>query len=123
VAFFAEQTHPTASNVAFQSPRGRFGGCPAFKRGSRVFRCRGGGFGNRTDFSNNLNKGEFNSIVVCFSCNQDTRPITYPTNGMKTENNKEMTVSTRTVPPFGVSHHNSVLFSINRTIGLQILLP
>jgi hypothetical protein len=42
---------------------------------------------------------------------------------MKTENNKEMAVSTRTVPPFGVSHHNSVLLSINWTIGLLILLP
>jgi len=73
VAFFAGQTHPPpgASDVAFLAPRGRGGGFPAFRRGSRWFRARGGGFrGDRTDFNNSRNKGESTPTFVCFSCNQ-----------------------------------------------------
>lgn len=59
VAFFAGQTHPTprASDVAFQSPRGRGGGYPAFKRGSRVFRGRGGGFWKQDCFQQQPKQG------------------------------------------------------------------
>lgn len=73
VAFFAGQTHPSpgASDVAFHAPRGRRGGYPGFRRGSRRFRARGGGFhGTRTDFNNSPNYGDTNSTITCFHCNQ-----------------------------------------------------
>ena len=70
VAFFAGQT-PPATDVAFHAPRGRGGGYPSFRRGSRGFRGRGGGSrGNRTDGNSNRNRAETTSTIVCFSCDQ-----------------------------------------------------
>lgn len=72
VAFLAGQTHPTprASDVAFQSPRGKVEDTQRSREVVEYFVAEVEDFGNRTDSSNNRNKCESNSIFVCFSCNQ-----------------------------------------------------